>query len=100
MPAGLYQTVLASSAIAAPPAKALPMPDALFSAIWKNAAEAGADAATRTAIGAERRTNLRMLQGVAPVLLAGEAPGFAQRLEHEHHLAPVAAGERGHQRFD
>jgi len=33
MPAGLYQTVLASSAIAAPPANALPMPDALFSAI-------------------------------------------------------------------
>jgi hypothetical protein len=43
MPAGLYHTVLASSAIAAPPANALPIPEALFSASWKNAAEAGAE---------------------------------------------------------
>src|SRR5262245_53691409 len=43
MPAGLYQTVLASSAIAAPPAKAVPRPDALCSAIAKNDADAGAE---------------------------------------------------------
>src|SRR5882672_2698542 len=43
MPAGLYHTVLASSAIAAPPAKAVPMPDAFCSANAKKAAEAGAE---------------------------------------------------------
>src|SRR5262245_14476858 len=41
MPAGLYQTVLASSAIAAPPANAVPRPDPFCSAIAKNDAEAG-----------------------------------------------------------
>ncbi len=37
IPAGLNQTVDASSAEAAPPAKALPMPSALFSAMPKAA---------------------------------------------------------------
>src|SRR5215471_20214776 len=90
MPAGLYQTVLASSAIAAPPAKALPIPEALCSAIWKKAAQAGADAAA----SAIATTALRMLQRVAPVLLTREAPGLAQLLQREHDLAPVAARDR------
>src|SRR5215467_14609253 len=96
IPAGLYHTVLASSAIAAPPAKALPMPEALCSAIWKKAAQAGADAAA----SAIATTALRMLQRVAPVLLAREAPGLAQLLQREHDLAPVAARDRRHQRLE
>src|SRR5215831_11690988 len=87
IPAGLYQTVLASSAIAAPPANALPIPEALCSAIWKKAAQAGADAAASTIATAA----LRMLQHVAAVLLAREAPGLAQFLQREHDLASVAA---------
>src|SRR5258706_3235355 len=75
------------------------MPEALCSAIWKNAAEAGADRAARTATGAERRMSLRMLQGVAPVLLADEALRAPQRLEREHDLAPVAPREPRHQPF-
>src|SRR5262245_52552080 len=87
IPAGLYQTVLASSAIAAPPANALPMPEALCSAIWKNAADAGADAQASTTTS----TRLRILQRVPPILLARKSPGLAQLLQRAHHLAPVAA---------
>src|SRR5262249_15621604 len=93
MPAGLYHTVLASSAIAAPPAKALPIPEALCSAIWKKAAQAGADAAA----SAIATTALRMLQRVAPILLTREAPGLAQLRKQQHDLAPVATRDRRHQ---
>src|SRR5262249_44984370 len=96
IPAGLYHTVLASSAIAAPPAKPLPIPAALCSAIWKKAAQAGADAAASTIA----TTALRMLQHVASVLLAREAPGLAQLLQCEHDFAPVAARDRRHQRLE
>src|SRR5882672_1401831 len=43
IPAGLYHTVLASSAIAAPPANAVPNPEPFCSASAKNDAEAGAE---------------------------------------------------------
>src|SRR5262249_60129443 len=87
IPAGLYHTVLASSAIAAPPAKALPSPEALCSAIWKKAAQAGADAAAN----AIATTDLRMLHRVAAVLRRRRAPSRAQPLPREHGLPPLAA---------
>jgi hypothetical protein len=55
MPAGLYHTVLASSATAAPPANALPMPEPPVSWIWKNAAEAGAEMQATARNNADRR---------------------------------------------
>src|SRR5882672_305271 len=96
IPAGLYHTVLASSAIAAPPANALPIPEALCSAIWKKAADAGADAAA----SASASTGLRILKRVASVLLARETSRPAQRLQRQHHFAPVAARDRRHEHFE
>src|SRR5262245_57841666 len=96
IPAGLNHTVLASSATAAPPAKALPMPEALCSAIWKKAADAGADAQASASASA----GLRILQRVPAVLLTREASRLAQLLQRAHHLAPVAARACGHQRLE
>src|SRR5689334_23291807 len=72
------------------------MPEALCSAIWKNAADAGVQAPRNT----RPTTSPCLRERIAAVLFPCQASGGAQPFQCDHDLAPVAARERRHQRLE